>query len=270
MPRWNYKKDIDYHSVKKESVRDNELLFYMVCIASFIEITSETYANNLSDYYKNNTDIVNWLKNEWEKEEVQHGNSLKKYVNEVWNDFDWEKGYQRFLELYLPLCKPEALQPSKGLEMVARMIVETGTSTFYRAIENYASVLNEPVLQKLAHNIYKDEVHHYSYFDKFYNFFNKEEKLSRKKVLQVITKRLKEVNSEDVEMAFRAIYETKHSGNFEKQAYDGFLKNVNSMASQNYPYNMAIKMMIHPLRINKMIESSMVPVVRGAIRVLGI
>ncbi len=270
MPKWNYKEDIDYSSINKEKVKKDELLFYMVCTASFIEITSKTYADNLCEYYKDNDKIVNWLKNDWEKEEVQHGKSLKKYVNEVWSEFDWGKGYERFLELYLPLCKPEALQPSKGLEMVARMIVETGTSTFYRAIENYALLLDEPVLQKLAHNIYKDEVHHYSYFDKFYNLYNKEEKLSRKKVLQVIVKRLKEVNSEDVEMAFRAIYENMHDGKFDKQAYDKFLENINKMASQHYPYNMAIKMMIHPLRMNKMVESSMVPIVRGAMRVLGI
>jgi hypothetical protein len=270
MTKWNYKQDIEYDSIDKDRVKDNKILFYMLSVASFIEITSETYANNLKEFYDDNDEITSWLKDDWEKEEVQHGKSLKRYVLTIWSEFDWEKAYKRFLELYLPLCSEESLQKSKGLEMVARMIVETGTSTFYRAIEKYASKLNEPVLQKLAHFIYKDEVRHYSYFDKYYNFYNQKEKLPRAQVLKVISKRLKDVNSEDVEMAFRAVYETLNNGSFDNKEYDLFLKNINKMASENYPYNMAIKMMIHPLRINRILESSMVPVVRGAMRVIGI
>lgn len=270
MRKWNYEQDIDYDSIDKQKVQDNEMLFYMLSVASFIEITSETYADNLKEFYDDNGEITSWLKDDWEEEEIQHGESLKRYVLTVWPDFEWDKAYKRFLELYLPLCNEEALQKSKGLEMVARMIIETGTSTFYRAIEKYASKLNEPVLQKLAHFIYKDEVSHYSYFDKYYNFYNQKEKLSRTQVLKVISKRLKEVNSEDVEMAFRAVYETLNNGEFNSEEYDEFLKNINKMASENYPYNMAIKMMIHPLRINKVLESTMVPVVRGAMKVLGI
>lgn len=270
MPKWDFKQDVDYRNINKKAVEDNDLLFYILTIASFIEITSETYADNLSNYYDDNGEIVSWLQNEWEQEEVQHGQALKKYIEAVWPGFDWESAYKRFLELYLPLCKLEAFQPTKALEMLARMIVETGTSTFYRSIEKYASALNEPTLEKLAHYIYKDEIHHYSYFDKFFKYYNVTEKNSRKKVLKIIAKRLKEANSEDIEMAFKAVSENMDNNGFHSKTYDEFLKEINHMASENYPYNMAIKMMIHPLDINKVLEASMVPVLRSTLKIIGI
>ena len=270
MPKWNYKKDIDYDNIDASKVKDNEFLFFIVSISSFIEITSETYANNLIEFYKDNKEAIDWLEKDWEIEEVQHGKSLKRYIEIVWPEFDWHKAYKRFLELYLPLCNLEALQPTHGLEMVARMIVETGTSTFYRALEKYSNVLNEPVLAKIAHYIYKDEVNHYGYFDKYYKYYNEKERVGRKDVLKVIIGRLKDVNSEDVELAYQAVYETLHDKEFDPKSYDLFHKDINKMASKHYPYSMAVKMMIHPLRMNNIVETSMVPVIRTAMKVIGI
>ena len=270
MPKWDYEKDINYENINVSKIKDNEFLFFIVSISSFIEITSETYANNLIEYYKDNEEATNWLKNSWEIEEIQHGKALKRYVNTVWPEFDWGKAYNRFLESYLPLCNLEALQPSKGLEMVARMIVETGTSTFYKTLERYSNSLNEPILEKIAHYIHKDEVNHYSYFNKFYKYYNEKEKISRKDILKVIINRLKDMNDEDIELAYQAVYETLYNKKYDPKSYDLFHKEINKMANKYYPYNMAIKMMLNPLRINSIIEASMVPVIRTAMRVIGI
>lgn len=268
--RWNYQKDIDYSQINKGSVKDNEFLFYLVTIASFIEITSDEYAKNLSQYYNDNKEAVNWLQNKWEKEEIQHGESLKKYVQTVWSDFDWQKAYELFLKDYIPLCKSENFQPTKAKEMLARMIVETGTSTFYRALEAYAKEVNEPVLAKIAYNIYKDEVDHYSYFDRYFKLYNENEKNKRGDIVKVIYSRLKEVDNEDAYLAFNAICKTKKGKECEKKDYEEFKKTINEFAKKYYPYNMSIKMLLHPLSLNKTVEKAMVPTIRGAIKILGL
>jgi hypothetical protein len=270
MPKWDYRKDIDYDAIDVERIKENDFLFTMLTIASFIEITSETYAMNLAEYYRDNPEAVAWLTTTWEKEEVQHGKALRAFVEHVWPEFPWERAYERFLQLYLPMCNLEALQPSQALEMVARMIVETGTSTLYRALESYATDLGEPQLAKLCHFIYRDEVNHYSYFDRYYKIYNEKEHRGRKAVLSVIVQRLKEADGEDIKMGFQAIYETRHDRKFDPEAFEAFHKQVGDMAKKYYPYSMAIKMMLHPLRMHKAVEATVTPVVRGALKVLGV
>lgn len=268
--RWNYEKDIDYSKISIESVKDNEFLFYLVTISSFIEITSNVYTKNLSEFFKDNNEAVVWLQKTWQKEEVQHGKALKKYVQTVWSDFDWEKAYKLFLKDYLPLCGTDQYQATRAKEMLARMIVETGTSTFYRGMEAYAKEIGEPVLAQIAHNIYKDEVEHYGYFDRYFKHYNENEKNGKTEIVKVIYSRLKEIDNEDAYLAFQAVCEVKNDKKCSREDYEKFKKQVNEFAKKYYPYNMSIKMLLHPLSLNKVVESTMVPTIRGAMKILGI
>ncbi|MDD2357341.1 MAG: ferritin-like domain-containing protein [Thiovulaceae bacterium] len=270
MAKWDYTKDIDYDSIDTTKVKENRFLFYLLTIASFVEITSETYAKNLSEYYSDNLEAVSWINESWQKEELQHGKALRAYILYVWPEFLWQKTYERFLELYLPLCNTDSFQATRALEMLARMIVETGTSTMYRAFESYAKSCDEPVLAALSHYIYKDEVNHYSYFDHYFKHYNQKENLGRTVILKVIAKRLKEASSEDIEMGYQSIYELEHKGRFEFSSYELFKKELKDLAKKHYPYNMAIKMMVQPLNLNKAVEMTMIPVIRSAMKVLGI
>jgi hypothetical protein len=170
----------------------------------------------------------------------------------------------------MPLCSTESFQSSKALEMLARMIVETGTSTTYRAFENYANSFDEPVLADLSHRIYKDEVNHYSYFDTYFKYYNQNENLGRKEIFKVISQRLKEASSEDIEIAFQSIYEMEFNRRYEPSSYEIFKKELNGLAKKHYPYSMGIKMMMKPLNFHKTVEITMVPVIHGAMKVLGI
>lgn len=268
--RWNYEEDIDYSKIDIDSVKNNEFLFYLTTIASFIEITSDTYSKNLSEYFSDNSEAVDWLQHKWEKEEVQHGNALKKYVQTVWSDFDWEKAYKLFLKNYLPLCGSEQYQPTRAKEMLARMIVETGTSTFYRGLEAYAKEIGEPVLAQIAHNIYKDEVEHYSYFDKYFKHYNENEKNGKTEIVKVIYSRIKEIDNEDVYLAFQAICEVKNDKKCSKEDYEKFKEQISKFAKKYYPYKMSIKMLLHPLSLNKVVEATMVPTIRSAMKILGL
>ncbi len=262
MPRWDYEKDIDYNKINKENIKDNEFLFTILTIASFIEITSYIYDKNLSLFFKGEEQVVSWLNNTWEIEETQHGKALKKYINCVWPEFDYQEAYERFRKSYLPLCKVEALEDSKAKEMLARMVVETGTSTAYQAIAHYAKDLNEPVLEHLVKLISKDEVYHYEKFEELFKYYKKQEQLSSTDIIKLLYKRAKEINSEDIKIAYEALER--------KQDYQEYMKEVQKFAKKYYPYKMAIKMFMRPLGLSKFTETIVANSISPIFKVLGI
>jgi hypothetical protein len=48
--------DIPYHALRR--VGDDELLFYVVASASFLEITSDLYTRNLIQMFRGNGEVV--------------------------------------------------------------------------------------------------------------------------------------------------------------------------------------------------------------------
>ena len=146
--------------------------------------------------------------------------------------------------------------------MLARMIVETGTSTLYKALGAYAKDRDEPVLVQICHNIHKDEVYHYDNFEEGFKKYNKQEKLGKIDITKIIYSRLREANDEDIAIAFKYI----RNG----EDYETFRKLIGTFSKQYYPYNMATKMLMRPLQLNKYLENATASTVQGALRILGI
>src|ERR1700730_1568303 len=67
-----------------ERVREDALLFYILASASFLEITSDLYTRNLVEFFRRDSEVIEWLENGWESEELQHGAALKRYVETAW------------------------------------------------------------------------------------------------------------------------------------------------------------------------------------------
>ena len=260
--KWYYDKDIAYTDIDVDMIKENIYLFKTLVIASFIEITSHIYERNLNKHFKNDNETTQWLQQVWEPEETQHGKSLKRYISTVWPEFDWEKHYKIFTESYLPLCNMGALEPTRAGEMIARMVVETGTSSLYKALANYAIDLNEPVLRDLASRISKDEVCHFEMFEKVFKKYKDEQKLSRNDIMMILYARLREINNEDIKIAFESIQS--------EQSYDEYIHQTKLFAKQYYPYKMAAKMFIRPLGLNKGMENTVIAIAAPAFRILGI
>jgi D-hexose-6-phosphate mutarotase len=54
---------------------------------SFLENTSDLYAGNLLELFREDAKISEWLSKEWQSEELQHGAALRGYVPQVWPPF---------------------------------------------------------------------------------------------------------------------------------------------------------------------------------------
>ncbi len=195
--------DIPYAALAHERVRDDRRLFYLVTSASFIEITSDLYTQNLVEYFSHDREIAEWLERVWQKEEVQHGAALRRYVETAWPDFDWDAAYRDFLAAYAPLCTVDQLAATRALEMAARCVVETGTATFYRMLSERS---REPVLKQLAARISADEVRHYKHFYRWFLRYQAIERPSRAAVLRALWSRAADIEAEDAFCAFKAVF----------------------------------------------------------------
>ena len=239
--------DIDFNAINDKLVRHDQFLFITLVSASFVEIHSEQYADNLICYFQDNPELTCWLANHWRRDEVQHGKALKAYVQQVWPEFDWERAYLAFGLEYGLLCTVEQLEKHKGLELIARCVVETGTSSFYRAMQNY---VQEPVLTSLIEKIRTDEISHYTQFRRHFLEYNTDERHSVVALTQTIWRRLKAISNEDAYIAFKHVHSQKNpvADALElRAAWDQYNQAVKKLSRHYYPHRLAIKMLVKPI-----------------------
>jgi hypothetical protein len=261
--RWSID-DIPYAAVDAGRLRAEARLFQLVAAASFVEITSELYTRNLVEYYRGDDDVTAWLQTGWQREEIQHGAALRRYVETAWPEFDWARAYRNFLAEYSALCAVERLQDSRALEMVARCVVETGTSSFYRMLSSAAP---EPVLRRLALNISTDEVDHFKHFYRYFRRYAATEGTGRAAVLRTLIRRVIEVDAEDAACAFKHVHLVAYpQTNFRAADYDAFRRHIRAMARTHYRYDMAVKMLLKPLRLGGRASRIVLPAATGLTR----
>ncbi len=253
--------DIDFSHLQRELVCDDEQLFYLLVSSSFVEIMADLYADNLINHFKGNAEAVEWLSQHWKFEEVQHGRALKAYVQAAWPEFDWERGYAGFALEYATLCTVEMLAPSQALEMAARCVVETGTSTLYRGLYDYA---REPVLRSLLANIKSDEIRHYTAFRRYFHECNLYERLGWWPVGRAMLSRAREVHDEDAYIAFKHAFMARYPDRpFNVAAWRNFRRSLRQLIWRHYPYRMAIKMILNPMPLASWIKSLTSSVLTG-------
>jgi len=245
---------VPWNSIDFELVRQDKNLFYLITAASFVEIAADLYSENLARHFDDDQEIVDWLQTSWGKEEVQHGETLRKYVKTVWPEFDWETAYAGFYKEYSKKCIVSSYESSQALEMVARCVIETGTATFYEAL---ATQTTEPVLQGIALNIRAEEINHYKNFYYFFNKLASNHPVSRLRILFTIMSRLIEARNDDSECALWHVYCNDKTNESEpnkakfKKIYSGIAKVLKSQ----YPIAAGVKMLIKPLRLPTLIKN---------------
>jgi len=243
---------IDYQAIQVDRVRPDRDLFYLLTSASFIESGSDTYAGNLASYYARVPEAAGWLTDHWEAEELQHGLALRRYVERVWPEFDWERGYARFFAEYGPTCSMQQFEPTEALEMAARCVVETGTAAYYRALEQAS---DEPVLQVLTRRIANDEVRHYKHFYQFFNRFAQSEQIGRTRVLGALTRRLLEIKNEDAAIALRNVLRMERGvEDIPEHEVRALNARVSAVVRRNMPVEMTVKMLLRPLHLHSGLE----------------
>lgn len=165
--------------------------------ACLVEHNGYEYARYLGKVFADDAEVCR-LSAEWAEEEVQHGRALRKWSEMADPDFDFDRSFNAFTTGYqLPLDVNDSIRGSRSGELIARCIVEIGTSSYYTAIRDFT---DEPVLKDIATRIAADEIRHYKMFHVIAQRYLEIEKIGFWKRLGVALGRIAE--SEDDELAY--------------------------------------------------------------------
>ena len=237
--------DIPFDSIDVSMVHEDDFLFFTLASASFVEILAGTYSENLISHFHGDAKLTRWLKHIWQRDEVQHGRAIKRYVQTVWPEFDWDNAHRAFQAEYISLCTVERLESQRALELMARCVVETGTSSFYRALRHY---VREPVLRQLIGKIETDEISHYNQFRKYFASYNLVDCHRVTALVATIWRRLLGIRGEDAYVAFKYVYEGRHPDRrFLESHWREYNRTVKLLSRHHYPHLMAVKMLINPI-----------------------
>jgi hypothetical protein len=255
--------DIDLSAVERDRVRGDEILFFLLATSSFVEIASALYTRNLSAYYSADGALLAWLNGHWEQEEIQHGRALRAYVRAVWPEFDWEAANTAFYADYAARCTLDEFEPTQGLELAARCVVEMATATFYRTVHDYT---DEPVLKTITGRIKSDEVRHYSVFWRFFEQYRAREKVGRLETLRALVRRVLEVANDDGLIAYRHAFPVRYPNRrFERCHYDAFQADLKRILRRHFPVDMGLKMLLKPLDLPAGLQRLVIPPLRKGV-----
>ncbi len=133
--------------------------------AAMVERNAADYVVYLNKVYHDDPELLENIR-QWGIEETQHGDALGRWAEMADPGFDFEEAFRRFREGYhINEGADQSVRGSRAGEMIARCVVESGTSSFYSGIRD---MTEEPVLRQIAGFIAADEFRHYKLFYESY------------------------------------------------------------------------------------------------------
>ncbi len=169
----------------------------LVKAAAMVERNGTDYAVYLGRVFVDDPDF-RLASDNWAVEEVQHGDALGRWATLADPAWDFEAAFARYRAGYkLPLDADASVRGSRTGELIARCMVETGTSSYYTAL---ADATGEPVLQQVCRLIAADEYRHFKLFYDHMKRYLARERLGVLSRLRIAAGRITE--SEDDELAF--------------------------------------------------------------------
>jgi hypothetical protein len=172
--------------------------------AAMVEYNAPDYVAYLKRVFRNQPpETLTWIE-QWGAEERQHGVALGRWAEMADPSFKLADAFARFRKGYIPPHFSEgtadSVRGSRRGEMIARCVVESGTSSYYSAIRD---ATDEPVLKEIAGRIAADEYRHYKLF---YDVLNKQDEpeMSFLKRLWVAIGRVTESNDDELAYAYYA------------------------------------------------------------------
>lgn len=194
MKHWSID-DVAWRQFRPEAV-DPEILS-LVKAAAMVERNGVDYAVYLGRVFLDDPDFRIAADN-WAVEEVQHGDALGRWATLADPAWNFEAAFARYRAGYkLPLDADASVRGSRTGELIARCMVETGTSSYYTAL---AEATSEPVLQQVCRLIAADEYRHFKLFYDHMKRYLAREKLGVLNRLRIAAGRITE--SEDDELAY--------------------------------------------------------------------
>ena len=169
----------------------------LVKAAAMVERNGRDYARYLTRVFHDDPAFQHAV-DYWADEEVQHGDALGRWAALADPGWDYLAAFDRYRTGYqLPLDADASVRGSRTGELIARCMVETGTSSYYSAL---ADATDEPVLRQVCRHIAADEFRHFKLFYDHMKRYLAREKIGLPGRLRIALGRIGE--SEDDELAY--------------------------------------------------------------------
>jgi hypothetical protein len=177
----------------------------IVKAASLVEHNGRAYAHHLCRVFADDPEFQQTALH-WGDEELQHGRALARWAALADPAFDFDAAFARFRDGYrVDFESDRSRRGSRAGEMVARCVVEIGTSSYYAAMREAAS---EPVLREICRHIAADELRHYRLFYKNLDRYLALDGIGRFGRLRVALGRVAESEDDELAYAYYAANET--------------------------------------------------------------
>ncbi len=188
--------DIDWSAFDAGKVDRN--LLAIVKTSALVEANAADYVAYLEAVFAGDAPFLAAAQ-DWGAEERQHGAALGRWAALADPGFDLETALGHFRAGYaIPAGDGGSVRGSRAAELVARQVVETGTSSFYSALRDAAQ---EPVLKAITARIAADEFRHYKLFA---DHGRRYARIGRPAALKVVATRLAETGDEELGWAWYA------------------------------------------------------------------
>ena len=169
----------------------------IVKAAAMVERNGADYARYLNGVFKDDPDFRD-AADQWALEEVQHGDALGRWASLADPGWDYQGAFARYKAGYaISIDADASIRGSRTGELIARCMVETGTSSYYSALGESA---REPVLKQICRLIAADEYRHFKLFYDHMHRYLQRERLSKVTRVRIALGRITE--SEDDELAY--------------------------------------------------------------------
>jgi len=173
----------------------------VVKTAALVEANAADYVRYLHNVFHDDA-AFRAAADHWGREEEQHGAALARWCALADPAFSFTDALTAFRAAYsLDLDTSESVRGSRSGELLARQVVETGTSSFYSALRD---ATDEPVLKSIAHNIAADEFRHYRLFARHGQAYLAREPLGLLARLRVLAGRFAEADDAELGSAYYA------------------------------------------------------------------
>jgi rubrerythrin len=186
----------------------------IVKAASLVEYNGGAYAHHLCRIFHDDPDFQRAARR-WGDEEIRHGRALARWAALADPSYDFELAFGRFQAGYrVDFDSDASRRGSRSGEMIARCMVEVGTSSYYSALRDG---VREPVLKEICRNIAADEIRHYKLFYKNLTRCLEREPIGFLQRLRVAFGRIAEAEDDELAYAYYAANET--AGPYDRRRY---------------------------------------------------
>lgn len=198
-------------------------LMRVVKAAALVEANGSSYADYLHGVFHGDAEFQSAAR-AWAQEEEQHGAALARWASLADSGFDYRQAFERFrTTIRLPVGVERSVRGSRTSELIARCMVEIGTSSFYSALHD---VCDEPVLRAICALIAADEVRHYKLFRVHLRRYQLTERLSLWRRVLVAARRVRETGDDELPFAYysangaEGVYDRRRSARaYARRAY---------------------------------------------------